>query len=341
MVSVAIDCMGGDRGSTPIIEGVLAALNEQPFHPILVGDEKTIASHIPYQFQDQIEIIAASDVINMSDNATDALRRKNSSIYQAAELVRSGKAQGLVSAGHSGATMSLATLRIGRIPNIIRPAIATYMPKTGGGKSLVLDVGANVDCKAEHLFQFGVMGYEYAKSVMKIESPRVGLLSNGEEKGKGNEATKEAHEMLQSLESFIGNVEGNNIFDGSVDVIVCDGFVGNIVLKASEGAGESIAEFIKHNVRQSLMATAGALLLRKVFGMLKKKIDYAEYGGAPLLGINGCVIVAHGKSNAKAIKNAIFQAVRYVDSGVGEHIAQSIVHLSRCSVASLAEPKGL
>ena len=185
--------------------------------------------------------------------------------------------------------MSLATLRIGRLKGVLRPAIATIMPTAVTGKvSLVLDVGANVDCKAEHLVQFAVMGETYAKDVLKIAKPKVGLPSNGEEESKGNEITKEAFLGLKKLDSFIGNTEGNNIFDGSVDVVVCDGFVGNILLKTSEGVAESITKIIKQNVHRSPLAIAGALLMRKVFSVLKKQVDYAEYGGAPLIGINGC-----------------------------------------------------
>jgi len=177
-----------------------------------------------------------------------------------------------------------------------------------------------VDCKAEHLAQFAIMGEAYAKDILKIAQPKVGLLSNGEEKSKGNETTKETYEMLKKMSAFVGNVEGNNIFDGSVDVIVCDGFVGNILLKTSEGVADSITKIIKHNIRKSPLAIAGAVLMRKVFTVLKKQVDYAEYGGAPLIGINGCAIIGHGKSNAKAVKNAIFQAITFSSSNINADI---------------------
>ncbi len=325
MIRVAIDAMGGDFGPAPIVAGVLDALKAVKFEAILVGDEGVIKGLLPEGVNSLITIVHADDVISMHDHATDALKKKNSSIYVATELVREGKADALVSAGHSGATMSLATLRIGRIDGIARPAIATLMPTViDGQKSLVLDVGANVDCKPEHLYQFGVMGLAYAKDIMGIKKVKVGILTNGEEDTKGNEVTKEAAAMLKSMPEFIGNVEGNNIFDGSVHVIVCDGFVGNIVLKTSEGVADTIGKFMKHHIKKSAFASFGSVFMRKVFSSLKQQIDYAEYGGAPLLGINGAAIVSHGKSNPKAIKNAIFQAINFVKSDVNKHIKASL-----------------
>lgn len=325
MIRVAIDAMGGDFGPAPIVAGVLDALKAVKFEVILVGDESIIKELLPEGVNSSITIVHADDVISMHDHATDALKKKNSSIYVATELVREGKADAVVSAGHSGATMSLATLRIGRIDGIARPAIATLMPTViDGQKSLVLDVGANVDCKPEHLYQFGVMGLAYAKDIMGIKKVKVGILTNGEEDTKGNEVTKEAAAMLKSMPEFIGNVEGNNIFDGSVHVIVCDGFVGNIVLKTSEGVADTIGKFMKHHIKKSAFASFGSVFMRKVFSSLKQQIDYAEYGGAPLLGINGAAIVSHGKSNPKAIKNAIFQAINFVKSDVNKHIKASL-----------------
>lgn len=324
MVTIAIDCMGGDYGPEPIIQGVGLALSEYPFTPILVGDPQKLQPFLSTPELQKLTIIESTDTIEMHEAATDALRRKESSIFKAVDLVRNEKAHGIVSAGHSGATMSLATLRIGRVEGVLRPAIAAIMPKSTGGTSLLLDVGANVDCKPEHLVQFAIMGREYAKDVMKIDSPKVGLLSNGEEDSKGNELTKETFRLLQGMDGFIGNVEGNNIFDDSVDVIICDGFEGNLVLKTSEGVAEAIGNFIKQYIRQSPLSMIGALLLKGVFKKLKKKIDYAEYGGAPLLGINGCAVVCHGKSNAKAIKNAIHQAIKFVDSGINQHIKDNL-----------------
>jgi glycerol-3-phosphate acyltransferase PlsX len=323
MTKIAIDAMGGDYGPEPIIEGVVQALEEMPFLPILVGDKKEILSLLPQYYADKVEVVEANDVIAMSDQATNALKRKDSSIYKAVELVRNKEAAGVVSAGHSGATMTLATLRIGRLPHISKPALATLMPSLGKTKTLVLDVGAVTDCTPQNLFEFGAMGEAYAQSVMGIASPRVGLLSNGEEDSKGNALTKEAFKLLKNLDGFIGNVEGRDIFNGHADVVVTDGFTGNILLKTSEGVVSTIFTMMRQHIRKSLPAKIGALMMKKkVFGNMKKQVDYAEYGGAPLLGINGCAIVSHGSSNAKAIKNAIFQALRYTESDVNRRIEE-------------------
>ncbi len=330
MLTIAIDAMGGDFGPAPIIEGTIQALREKNFKAFIVGDTQQIKPLIPSEYLDRISFVESTDVLDMHEAATNALKRKETSIYKAVDLVRDKLADAVVSVGHSGATMSLATLRIGRLKGVLRPAIATIMPTAVNGKlSLVLDVGANVDCKAEHLAQFAIMGEAYAKDVLKVLKPKVGLLSNGEEESKGNEVSKEAYMLLRELDSFIGNVEGNNVFDGSVDVIVCDGFVGNILLKTSEGVADSITKIIKQNVRRSPLAIAGAVLMRKVFGVLKKQVDYAEYGGAPLIGINGCAIIGHGKSNAKAVKNAIFQAINFSSSSINSDIEQRLAILEK------------
>jgi glycerol-3-phosphate acyltransferase PlsX len=317
MVKIAIDAMGGDFGPKPIIEGVVQALKEKRFEPILVGDENEIKKYLPKNLHDKVSFINSTDYIQMQEHATDALRRKESSIYKAIDLVRNKQADAVVSAGHSGATMSLATLRIGRIKGIKRPAIATFMPTIQKKPTLVLDVGANVDSDSENLYQFALMGEIYSREVENHKNPKIGLLSNGEEDVKGNAITKETFSKLKNNPTFIGNVEGNDIFKGNVDVVVCDGFVGNILLKTSEGVADTIVTLIKEEVRKSgLISKVGALLMRRVFKGLKKSIDYAEYGGAPLLGVNGCVIVSHGKSNAKAIKNAVFQAINYTKADI-------------------------
>jgi glycerol-3-phosphate acyltransferase PlsX len=317
MVKVVVDIMGGDFGPKPIIEGVVHALKEAEFEAILVGDEQIARELLPKKFHNKVSFINSTDYIKMDENATDALKRKESSIYKAIELVRNKEADAVVSAGHSGATMSLATLRIGRIKGIKRPAIATFMPTIKKTHTLVLDVGANVDSDSENLYQFGLMGEIYSREVLHHTNPKIGLLSNGEEDSKGNSVTKETFLKFKSTPSFVGNVEGNDIFKGEVDVVVCDGFVGNILLKTSEGVADTIVTLIKEEVRKSgLISKVGALLMRRVFKVLKKSIDYAEYGGAPLLGVNGCVIISHGKSNAKAIKNAIFQAINYTNADI-------------------------
>lgn len=329
MIRIAIDAMGGDFGSKPIIAGVLEALAERDFIATLVGDSSAIKPLLDGRFKDKVEFIESTDIIDMHESATDALKRKESTIYKATELLRQGQVSAVVSAGHSGATMSLATLRIGRIKGVTRPAIATLMPNKNGGRTLVLDVGANVDCKAENLLQFAIMGEAYAKEIMGIKKPRVGLLSNGEESSKGNEVSKEAFELMSKLDSFIGNAEGGQVFDNSVDVVVCDGFIGNILLKTSEGVAEAISHIIKNNIKSSPIATLGALCMKSVFEKLKKQVSYDEYGGAPLLGVNGCVIISHGKSNSKAIKNAIFQALKFSDSKINSVIEQELERFVR------------
>ena len=325
MVKIAIDAMGGDFGPEPIVKGCIQALKKKSFTPILVGKKSEILSLLPKSYRDKILIVEADDVILMSDAATDAVKRKESSIYKAVELVKNGEAHGVVSAGHSGATMTLATLRLGRLPGVSRPALVTLMPtKNTGKRSVLLDVGANVDSKPEHLVEFAIMGGCYAEDVLKIKEPSIGLLANGEEKSKGNDVTKAAFKILEGYKGFKGNVEGGDIFNGSCDVITCDGFIGNLVLKTSEGVASTISGLIKDYIRKSPVAITGALLMRKVFKLLKKEIDYAEVGGAPLIGIKGCAIVSHGKSNAKAIENAIYQAFAYVDTGVNKHIIERL-----------------
>ena len=329
MLKVAIDAMGGDFGPEPIIEGLVEALrNNINFTAIAVGNKEKLLKLIPPTFLNRVEIHEADDVISMHDSATDALKRKESTIYKAIELVREGKADAVVSAGHSGATMSLATLRIGRIKGVSRPAIATLMPTSENQNTLVLDVGANVDSDAKNLFEFAVMGQAYAQSVLRLDEPIIGLLSNGEEESKGNEVTKEAYKLLSKIPNFAGNVEGSDIFKGTVDVVVCDGFVGNILLKTAEGVADTIGKIIKKNLKRSLISITGAVLMRKVFKNLKVKVDYAEYGGAPLLGVKAPVIISHGKSNPKAIKNAIFQSIIAASSNLDNIIEQRLVNYS-------------
>ena len=325
MIKIAIDAMGGDFGSAPIVEGVLQALSEASFEAILVGKRAEIEPLVPKGLESKISYEEASDVFDMDEMATDALKRKDSSIYKAIELVRNGSADAVVSAGHSGATMSLATLRIGRLDGVSRPPIATLMPTIiRGKKTLVLDVGANVDCKPEHLFEFAVMSEAYAQQILHTQKPKISLLSNGEEDCKGNETSKAAFELLKKMDNFVGNAEGNQVFDGSVDIIVCDGFVGNILLKTAEGVSGAISKIIKRNVKESAIAMIGAVLLNRVFKKLKNDVDYDEYGGAPLLGVKKCTIISHGKSSPKAIKNAIFQSIKFSKSNINEQIISKL-----------------
>jgi len=328
MLRIAIDAMGGDFGPEPIIDGLIAALRTNTsFTAIAVGKKEELLKFIPEDYLRRIEILDCNDVISMHDHATDALKRKDSSIYQAIELVKNGQADAVVSAGHSGASMSLATLRIGRIKGVSRPAIATLMPTSENQNTLVLDVGANVDCDAKNLFEFAIMGQVYAQDVLKLDEPIIGLLSNGEEESKGNEVTKAAYELISNsrIPNFAGNVEGNDIFNGTVDVVVCDGFMGNILLKTAEGVADTIGKILKKNLKRSLISIAGAVLMRKVFKTLKVRVDYAEYGGAPLLGVKAPVIIAHGKSNAKAIKNAINQAIVAASSRLQQDIEDKLL----------------
>ncbi|MFT7879586.1 MAG: phosphate acyltransferase PlsX [Sulfurimonas sp.] len=325
MIRIAIDAMGGDFGPEPIIEGVVQALEEKKFIPILVGDKEEILSFLPPYYVDKVDIVEANDVIDMSDAATDALKRKDSSIFKAVELVREGKADAVMSAGHSGATMTAATLRIGRLPGISKPGLATLMPSIGKQKTLVLDVGSVTDCKPQNLYEFGAMGEAYAENILGIASPTVGLLSNGSEDSKGNELTKATFPLLKNLKGFMGNVEGKDIFNGKVNVVVCDGFTGNILLKTSEGVVSTVFDLMKQYIRKSLPAKIGAFMMKKkVFVNMKKQIDKDEYGGAPLLGLKGCAIISHGASSPKAIKNAVFQAIRYVESDVNTAIEKRL-----------------
>ncbi|MDR3162279.1 MAG: phosphate acyltransferase PlsX [Helicobacteraceae bacterium] len=331
MIRVSIDAMGGDLGARPIVEGTAQALEAMRFEPVLVGRKTEILDILAPKYHNAARIVEAEDVIAMNDAATDAFKRKESSIFKAVNLAAKMEADAVVSAGHSGATMSLATLKIGRLKKVHRPAIATLMPtKIIGKHTLVLDVGANVDSEPKHLFQSAVMGQAYAKKLLKLDNPRVGLLANGEEDSKGDKLVKKTFTMLSAIRkdgfNFLGNAEGSDVFKGGFDVIVCDGFVGNILLKTSEGVAEAIFSVLKNSAAKSPAALLGAYLLRGAFKTLKQQMDYAEYGGAPLIGVNGCAIISHGKSNAKAIKNAILQAIRFVESNVNSEIS---VYLER------------
>lgn len=323
MISIAIDAMGGDFGEKPIVEGVIKALNIKPFNAILVGKSEVLKQLIPKNLEHFVQYEEAEEVFSMEENATDALKRKDTSIYKAIELVKNDKAQAVVSAGHSGASMSLATLRLGRLQNVLRPAIATLMPNITG-TTLLLDVGANTDCKSENLFQFAIMGGVYAKEIMQIAKPRIALLSNGEEECKGNELTKETHQLMKKLPNFIGNAEGRDIFNANIDVLVCDGFSGNVILKSCEGVAGAIFKILKADIKTNLISKLGAVLMKPSFMRLKKKIDWQEYGGAPLLGVKGCVIISHGKSDVRAIQNAIFQALHFSEANINKAIENEL-----------------
>lgn len=325
MLRIVLDAMGGDKGVEPIISGLKSALKSKSFSAIVVGDEKLILPYLDSKDK-YIKVQHCNHYIKMEDNATNALKKKESSIYQAIEIVKNNEADVVISAGHSGASMSLATLKFGRIAGVTRPAICTTMPRIDGKTSIILDAGANVDCKAEHLVEFSRMGYEYAKSVLGYENPRVGLLANGEEDNKGNELTKEVFKSLKQFPYFKGNVEGNDIFNASVEVIICDGFVGNIVLKASEGVSEAISKILKEEINKSLMSKIGAIFTMNAFNIVKKRTHYEEYGGAPLLGVTKNIIICHGKSSSRAIECAIYQGISAVESKVVEKITNNFTH---------------
>ncbi len=326
---IALDAMGGDHGPDEKIAGAIQALEETDLKLTLVGDEQQIRSCLERMapaenVSARIQIVHSSEIIEMGESPVDAIRKKkNSSVMLAFDLVKKGEADAAVSAGNSGATMAAAVRKLGRLQNVSRPGIASVFP-TLKKPVVMMDVGANVDCRPQHLFQFALMASSFAR-VFDIKSPRVRRLSIGEESGKGNQLVKDAYAMLDSSSlNFIGNVEGRDIFQGDVDVIVCDGFVGNICLKVSEGLVEAVIQMIRQGVMGSFAAKMGYLLARPVFRRLKKRVDYAEYGGAPLLGINGTGIICHGKSSARAIKNAIIEAQKIVDNKVNDRIAASI-----------------
>ena len=324
---IAIDAMGGDKGPRPLIEGALLAAAESGSHIILVGDEHLLTAEMKESTNGGLpfEIRHAPQVITMEESPGTAFRKKKAaSIRVAMEMVRAREADAVISAGHTGATLLAATLILKTLPGLDRPAIATLLP-TMRGHAVLIDAGANVDCKPIHLYQFGIMGSGYGTHVLQRDRPRVGMLSIGEEDNKGNETTKEACQLLRkSSLNFVGNVEAKAVYRGFADVIVCDGFIGNIALKISESFAEMIESFLKEAFMRDTRSKLGYLLLKPSLGYLKHKMDYAEYGGAPLLGVNGTCIIAHGASSAKAIKNAIGLAERLLTHHVNTHIQEDL-----------------
>ena len=326
-MKIAVDAMGGDNAPVVEVAGAVAAAREYAASVILVGDTERVRAELAKHDTKGLDITVhhATEVVGMHDSASDAIRRKkDSSIRVAFELVKAGEAEAVVSAGNSGATMAAGMFVLKRLKGIERPAIAQIFP-TLRGKTLVLDVGGNVDCKPVHLVQFAIMGEVYARYIMEINNPKVGLLSNGEEDSKGNELTRDTNVILKETAfDYFGYVEGRDIFNGLVDVVVCDGFVGNVVLKLSEGLAEAVGTMLKEEIKASLISKIGYLLARNAFKNFKKKVDYAEYGGAPLLGIDGVGMICHGGSNAKAIKNAIRFAHEYAQKGVNQKMAEKL-----------------
>ncbi len=325
-MAIAVDAMGGDRGPDVLVRGAVAASRDQGIEIVLVGIEDILKEELQRLGGGDlpISIYPASQVVDMKESPADSLRhKKDSSIRVAFELARQGKAEGIVSAGNSGATLATALVTLGRIGDV-RPAIATLMP-TLKKPVVMIDVGANVDCRPHHLLQFGIMASVFSRELLGNLDPRVGLLSIGEEDSKGNQQVKKAYDLLAGTDlNFVGNVEGREIFKGNVDVVVCDGFVGNICLKLSEGLAESILIMLESEVEEKLAATMHYALTKSVLRKFHKKIDYAEYGGAPLLGIRGIAIICHGLSSPKAVKNAIRVAHELARVKLADKLAKSL-----------------
>ena len=330
-VRIALDAMGGDHAPEEIVKGAVLAARELPVDIILVGQEAVVRKNLAAAdgaLPRNIEVVDALEVVEMDDTALAPLRKKkNSSIRICANLVAEGRAHAFVSAGNTGAAWTSARVVMGMIEGVSRPALAAIVPSSHG-HTLLLDVGANVETKPNHLREFAVMGHFYAQMLFGIAEPRVGLLSIGEEEGKGNDLTKETYRVLKETGlNFIGNAEGRDVYNGNADVVVCDGFVGNVVLKASEALGEMVNRMLRDEMTRTLRRKIGAMLARSAFDGLKKRMDYSEYGGAPLLGVKGGCIVCHGRSNAKAIKNAVRVAYDFARNRIDEKIRAKVIEL--------------
>jgi glycerol-3-phosphate acyltransferase PlsX len=343
-ITIALDAMGGDFAPAHPVAGAVMAAREFGAHILLVGRapeiEAELAKHAAAGLP--LEIVHASEVVGMDESPVTAFRRKkDSSIRVAATLVRDGRAHGVVSAGNTGAVMATVKMLCGVLEGVERPALCAVVPNLGG-LSVWLDVGANVDCRPDHLVQFAVMGHLYAREVIGIGQPRVGLMSIGEEDTKGNDVTREAFRILKEMPvNFIGNVEGRDIFNGKADVIVCDGFIGNVSLKAVESAADAIMHFMREEIGKSMRAKVGYLLARPAFRAFRKKVDYAEYGGVPLLGVRGACIICHGGSSARAMKNAVRVTLDFVGNRVNDRIHDAIASLTATPPAAGDQPRSL
>lgn len=333
-MKLALDAMGGDHAPAAIVEGAVLFAREHPTHEVvLVGDARAVepllakggasrAARVP-----NVSVHHASEVVAMDEHATASLRtKKDSSLRVCFELVKAGTAAAAVSAGNSGAMMTLGLLTVGRIRGVERPAIAALFPALKQGRTLLLDAGANTECRPSYLAQFAVLGEAYVRKMLGVPRPRVAILANGEEETKGTELTRQSAELLKRSDlHFVGYVEGKDLFGGNVDVVVTDGFTGNVVLKTSEGAASAVTGLIRNAIEKAGVGEKlGAMLLQGTFAGLKKVTDYAEVGGAPLLGLDGVAIVAHGRSNPKAVKNALRTALTQVEAGLAEELTQRI-----------------
>ncbi|MBI4168355.1 MAG: phosphate acyltransferase PlsX [Acidobacteria bacterium] len=330
-MTIALDAMGGDYAPAHPVAGAVLAAREYGARLLLVGRSAEIEAELARHRTSglPLEVVHASEAVGMDESPVTAFRRKkDSSIRVAATLVRDGRAHGVVSAGNTGAVMTTVKMICGVLEGVERPALCAVVPNLRG-PSVWLDVGANVDCRPDHLVQWAIMGHLYAREVLGVASPRVGLMSIGEEDSKGNEVTREAFRLLKDAPlNFIGNVEGRDIFNGKADVIVCDGFIGNVSLKAVESAAEAILHFMREEISKSFLAKLGYLLARPAFRNFRKKVDYAEYGGVPLLGMRGASIICHGGSSARAIKNAVRVTLDFVRNGVNNRIHDEIVKMT-------------
>ncbi len=330
MIKIAVDGMGSDNAPHSEVAGAIEAARTYNVHIVLVGKEAILAPLLKKAggYGLPIEIRNATQVVAMDEQPAMALRTKrDSSIRVGADLVRAGIAGGLVSAGNTGAVMAISKTVFGVVPGVDRPALAAILP-TLAGHAVLLDVGANVTCKPHHLVQFAIMGHWFCKIIINVPSPRVGLMSVGEEESKGNDLTKEVYKSLKEINlNFIGNVEGRDIYNGRADVIVCDGFTGNVALKTSEGLIEAALKLLRDELSSNLQAKLGALLSQQSFKRLKRRLDYSEYGGAPLLGLRGVTIICHGRSSSNAIKNAIRVAKEFVENQVNAKLESELNQL--------------
>jgi glycerol-3-phosphate acyltransferase PlsX len=344
---IALDAMGSDRAPKPEVEGAIQAARQYGARVLLIGPEITIRQELerhPVAARLPIEVVHASEYITMEDKVEAIRAKRDSSMRVGLRMVREGEAAGFVTAGNTGAAMATAKVVLGAIPGVDRPALVAVFPTAPRTAAILLDVGANVDCRAQNLEQFAVMGEVYFRAMFGRKHggtrPRVGLLSIGEEETKGNELTREAFQLLKQLPlNFVGNVEGRDLYNGQVDVIVADGFVGNVALKISEGVANLVRTALKESLKATITRQVGALLSRSAFTDFKKRLDHTEYGGAPLLGVKGVCIITHGSSNANAIKNAVRVAAEFAESGINQSIERALAELRPVAAESeVAQP---